>query len=112
VAGKLRIRKRRIVIDDRIYGTGVRRLLEVVSDHGKDSETLLLVGHNPGLEELLLYLVPAPVPRDETGKLMTAGAVAVLEFEESIAGKRHGAKLVKLVRPRDLKKKKPDEAPE
>jgi phosphohistidine phosphatase len=104
VAGKLRIPGKRIVFEPRIYEAGLRRLLEVVSEYGKDSGTLLLVGHNPGLEELLAYLADAEPPRDPAGKLLTAGAVAVLEFDRDIVVKPRSAHLRRLVRPRELRR--------
>ena len=42
--------------DERIYEAGAHRLLEVVRQIEKDKKTVLLVGHNPGLEEFLELL--------------------------------------------------------
>jgi phosphohistidine phosphatase len=42
--------------DERIYEAGPQRLLEVISQIDEDKKTVLLVGHNPGLEELLQLL--------------------------------------------------------
>ncbi|MEV6833663.1 histidine phosphatase family protein [Streptomyces sp. NPDC051133] len=42
--------------DHRLYAAGVPALLEVVRETPPEVETLLLVGHNPGLEELVLEL--------------------------------------------------------
>lgn len=42
--------------DQRIYEAGSLRLLEVVSETEEDRSSLLLVGHNPGMEELLRLL--------------------------------------------------------
>jgi phosphohistidine phosphatase len=42
--------------DQRIYEAGPLRLLEVVSQIEEDRSTVLLVGHNPGMEELLQLL--------------------------------------------------------
>ncbi|MFC8346963.1 SixA phosphatase family protein [Streptomyces sp. NPDC057280] len=42
--------------DARLYGADVPELLEVVHEVSAEVETLLLVGHNPGLEELVLEL--------------------------------------------------------
>ncbi|MFE4962962.1 SixA phosphatase family protein [Streptomyces sp. NPDC056660] len=42
--------------DHRVYAAGVPDLLEVVREAPAEVETLLLVGHNPGLEELVLEL--------------------------------------------------------
>ncbi|MEU9387879.1 histidine phosphatase family protein, partial [Streptomyces sp. NPDC048279] len=42
--------------DHRVYAAGVPDLLAVVHEVPPEVETLLLVGHNPGLEELVLAL--------------------------------------------------------
>ncbi|MFJ4521506.1 SixA phosphatase family protein [Streptomyces sp. NPDC088810] len=42
--------------DRRLYAAGVRELLEVVHEAPAQVRTLLLVGHNPGLEDLVLTL--------------------------------------------------------
>ncbi|MGW0084741.1 SixA phosphatase family protein [Streptomyces sp. NPDC003393] len=43
-------------LDARLYGADVPTLLEVVRETPPEVETLLLIGHNPGLEELVLRL--------------------------------------------------------
>jgi phosphohistidine phosphatase len=42
--------------DQRIYEGTVKNLLDVIHDVEKKTEQILLVGHNPGLEELLRLL--------------------------------------------------------
>ena len=42
--------------DERIYEASVDRLLEVISKIENDRKNVLLVGHNPGFEELLQLL--------------------------------------------------------
>ncbi|MET8564266.1 histidine phosphatase family protein [Streptomyces flaveolus] len=42
--------------DRRLYAAGVPELLEVVREVPPEVRTLLLIGHNPGLEELVLTL--------------------------------------------------------
>ncbi|MGW2489973.1 SixA phosphatase family protein [Streptomyces sp. NPDC001606] len=42
--------------DRRLYGAAVPDLLEVVREVPAEVETLLLIGHNPGLEDLVLAL--------------------------------------------------------
>lgn len=42
--------------DERIYGATVSQLLEIVSQIDNDRESVLLVGHNPGIEDLLALL--------------------------------------------------------
>jgi phosphohistidine phosphatase len=52
----------RQLFDDRIYEASVEQLLEVVSEAGDDADVALLVGHNPGLQELLARLTGESVP--------------------------------------------------
>ena len=42
--------------DERIYEASLRDLLQVVSEIPDDKETAMLIGHNPGFEELLAFL--------------------------------------------------------
>jgi len=39
-------------IDDRVYGASERELLSVVRELPQELDTVVLVGHNPGLEDL------------------------------------------------------------
>ena len=57
--------------DERIYEATATRLAEVVSQADEGAGTLLLVGHNPGLEELLELLT------GETRRMPTAALACV-----------------------------------
>ena len=92
-----------IKYDERIYESSLAELLDVVTDFGRDAVNFLLVGHNPGLDDLLNYLSMETPQRNGSGKLMTTAAVAILDFGSGpVNAKRKGAKLVQLVRPKDL----------
>ncbi len=52
--------------DERIYEASVEQLLEVVSGVGASVNPLLLVGHNPGMEELIRRLT------NESAQMRTA----------------------------------------
>lgn len=54
--------------DERVYEANASRLLEVVSQIENDRKAVLLVGHNPGLEELLTVLT-GKTHRLQTGSL-------------------------------------------
>jgi phosphohistidine phosphatase len=86
-----------IRFDQRIYEAGGLRLLEIVSQLENDRKTALLVGHNPGLEELLLLLTGE-------GEALPTGTLVRLELKSSkwanAADKR--ARLAWLVKPREL----------
>lgn len=59
--------------DERIYEAGAARLLEIVSQIEDSTDSAVLVGHNPGLEELLEVLT------GEALRLSTA-ALACIEL--------------------------------
>ena len=42
--------------DERIYEASLRDLLQVVSEIPDDKQTAMLIGHNPGFEDLLAFL--------------------------------------------------------
>jgi len=93
-AAKLSVEVR---FDQRIYEAGGLRLLEVVSQIENERKTVLLVGHNPGLEELLMLFTG-------TAERLSTAALARLEIKSSkwanAADKR--ARLAWLVKPRKL----------
>jgi phosphohistidine phosphatase len=62
--------------DRRIYETSWQQLIEVISETAEDKNGLLLVGHNPGIEELLQHLT------DRSGSMGTA-TLAKIELKVS-----------------------------
>jgi len=92
--------------DQRIYDAATGTLLDVVRQAGDSALALLLVGHNPGLQELLLDLAD----RDERGlrdrlraEYPTA-ALAVVELPARSWSELRpgGGEIVELIVPRDL----------
>lgn len=83
--------------DERIYEASAARLLEVVSQVEEEAQTLLLVGHNPGLEGLLALLT------GETHAMPTAALACVALAEEKWGKlKEQGARLEWLTTPKEL----------
>ncbi|HEY4124437.1 MAG TPA: histidine phosphatase family protein [Rhizomicrobium sp.] len=73
-------------------------------------QTLMVLGHNPGIEECALRLARKPVSKAESHKLedmrgkFPTCALAVLDFEvESWSDAGSGGILLEFIRPRDLK---------
>ncbi|WP_367324756.1 histidine phosphatase family protein [Streptomyces sp. HUAS ZL42] len=68
--------------DVRLYGAGVPQLLRVVHETPAEVETLLLVGHNPGLEDLVLELAGDALDDalDEVRLKFPTSAIAVLAW--------------------------------
>lgn len=91
--------------DRRIYMASAASLLDLVQA-AADVSHLLLVGHNPGLEDLALLLTPedaCPLRAAIAEKFPTA-AFATLRFAaDALADIREGeGRLTRFVRPRDL----------
>lgn len=64
-----------------IYMADRDELLQVLSELPEHSNRALIVGHNPGLEDLLVYLAKAiSIPDD--GKLLPTAALAHLELQQ------------------------------
>ncbi len=91
-----------VIYEPRIYEAEALTLLELLKSLGH-GHRVLLVGHNPGLENLLLKLVPDPVPLTLNGKCLPTAALAHLSFEGSWTELTQGcAKLITLHRPNSL----------
>ena len=95
------------VYDQKLYLASSDTILEVAQEHAGDADTILMSGHNPGLQEVILELVsPArenDLFREACVKFPTA-SYAVLECKiDSWEDLRpRCATLVHLARPRDL----------
>lgn len=91
--------------DRRIYMASAATLLDVVHDLPDTAERVLLVGHNPGLEELVLMLVPEKGDglRDDVERKYPTASVAELSLDGGWADAGgSGATLNRFIRPRDL----------
>jgi phosphohistidine phosphatase len=84
--------------DERIYEAGVKQLLTVVSEIDPSRNTVLLIGHNPGFEELAESLTGQPRP-------FATATIAVIELsvEEWRDVRPRSGKLRLLVTPKELK---------
>jgi phosphohistidine phosphatase len=104
VCKSLDYKKKKIQWDDKVYAAGVKELLAVLAHRcPRDQETVLLVGHNPGLEDLVLYLAGDEVDEPADGKLLPTAAVARLEMPDDWSALEAGcAHLVAVTRPRAL----------
>jgi phosphohistidine phosphatase len=88
-----------------LYLASLDDLLDVLAQVQAEARNVLLVGHNPGLEDLLTHLVDRAQLRQHShdGKLMPTAAAAVLDMPEDWKKlPPHCAKLDKLLRPRSL----------
>jgi phosphohistidine phosphatase len=90
-------------LDDEFYGAGVAGLVERLQRVPYWVETALLVGHNPGLQELVVALSRPGLLRDRVARKLPTGALATLSLDGSWRTLRPGAaELTALVFPREL----------
>lgn len=100
----------RLEFSDALYLASAKAIVNLVRETGDAAQTLLLIGHNPGLEEATIALLRAPqsseeqARRDTLAEKFPTGALAVLDCEiahwhELAPGK---AALSDFLRPRDL----------
>ena len=90
-------------LDPRIYAAQREDLLRVLAECPPAADRVLLVGHNPGLEDLLAYLWgdATVVPAD--GKLLPTATVAGLDLPADWSRLEHGCGAIRfLVRPKEL----------
>ena len=95
---------RRSAIDyrPRLYLADLASLFEVLRGAPELAQRVLLVGHNPGLEMLLLHLA-GHVPSPADGKLLPTATLARLVLPVDWSRLEPGCgRLLELVRPRDL----------
>ena len=85
--------------DERIYESSVRRLLQVLSGLDDSNKTIVLVGHNPGFEDLCERLT------GEACKVPTASLTCIgLRIDKWSAPKGGKGKLKWRMTPKKLKK--------
>ncbi len=92
-----------MVPDDRIYNATVEKLIGVIGD-ARQAQTLLVVGHNPGLHDLALQLIASGDPEARKGideKLPTSGLVVIeLPFDDWTSIRPGSGRLERFVTPR------------
>jgi phosphohistidine phosphatase len=93
--------------DRRIYLASSATLMDVLRDQPDSAKSVLMIGHNPGMEDLVFDIVPddgsSPL-RDVVWEKYPTGAVARMELDiDSWADiDRKCGRLTHFIRPRDL----------
>jgi len=85
---------------DSMYGASLKLLCTFMDDAFSYSERLLMVGHNPGFEGLLIHAL-LPGQAAEIQK-MASGTLAVIEFPGEFRRDAHEGKLLHKVRRKNL----------
>jgi len=93
--------------DKRVYLASAVSLLDVIQEADDRYQSLLLVGHNPGLEDLVLMLVPdsaTDAARDQIEEKFPTASIAEIEFpvERWEDVRANGGAISLFMRPRDI----------
>jgi phosphohistidine phosphatase len=92
-----------VVVEDGLYGASDEELLGRLHGVPEGSETVALIGHNPGIWDLAIAVAGSGDDLDRMRSKFPTGALAVLEFEGGWGDLAPGqARLVSFVTPRDL----------
>ncbi len=103
VCKTLEFKKKDIVWEKGIYDAELTDLLGILSRCPKGASTVLLVGHNPGLEELVRFLAGDDIDESEDDKLLPTASLARLEMPADWHSLESGsAQLISLTCPRNL----------
>ncbi|MFK5949786.1 MAG: histidine phosphatase family protein [Methylococcales bacterium] len=99
---------RQIHFDNRLYASSSKDLKAVLSTCPKDAKKVLLIGHNPGLEELLQQLHKGRLTRPDDDKLLPTATLAVIDMPNNWHNlSNHCAKVISITRPSSLDKNFP-----
>ncbi|MCP4702725.1 MAG: histidine phosphatase family protein [Gammaproteobacteria bacterium] len=97
------IDKEQVHWDPRIYEAGTQSLLEVLAACPPDAKRVLLTGHNPGVESLVMHLCGTELRIPEDGKLLPTAALAYLKMPADWKHLESGsASLVSITRVRNI----------
>jgi len=90
--------------DRRIYEAGLHTLILIISSVSDEVERLMIVGHNPGLQDLVVALTEASALHEEATEKFPTGALAEIRFDiDQWSDVSPGTgQLEDLIKPRDL----------
>jgi phosphohistidine phosphatase len=88
----LSVPEKNIIIDKELYLADRDTLCEIVELYAIENQRLLVLAHNPGMDEIVSYLASTPPPLSDSGKLMTTCAVAcfLVQSPDALKQRRQG----------------------
>ena len=93
--------KKHILWHEELYAAEVPALLDALGSCRTKPRVVMLIGHNPGMEELMRYLLGDAVETPPDGKLLPTATLARLELPKDWRNLKTGsAKLLEVRRPR------------
>lgn len=90
-------------VDERVYDATVGTILEILREAPADARRVMLVGHNPTLEETVEWLAAGPVDPGPGGKLMPTCTIARFALPHDWHDLKSGdGRLLGIHRPREV----------
>jgi phosphohistidine phosphatase len=100
----LQIKKHGLLyFDDRIYEASIESLKSVLADCPSFKQRVLIVGHNPGLDNLLIDLVAEPLIPDDDDKILGTANLARISLPDDWNQLNTGCgQLISITKPKDI----------
>jgi phosphohistidine phosphatase len=102
---RLQLDARDVHVEDALYAATADEIVDVIREHGGDAETVVVIGHNPGMQDLAADLA-GPDLGEAASRLrerFPTGAVAIFDVEGDWADLGPGrARVSAFVVPREL----------
>ena len=104
ICENLQIPEKSIIYKQQLYHCELEDLLEIIRHLPDDTHRPLIIGHNPSLESLLVFLCGENLPYPAKGKLLTTASIAHIKMPgDWHALAQSCARLVRLIRPKSLR---------
>ena len=92
-----------INLEDRVYQANINTLLDIMAHCPEDMNNIMLIGHNPAFDELLIYLCGPKLPLSSKGKLMATATLAQVGLPDDWQQIRpNSGKLQQIIRPGEI----------
>ena len=99
----LPVDKQQVLIDRDLYLADMESISELIELYATDQQRMLVLAHNPGMDDMVSYLADNAPSLSANGKLMTTCAVAHFDLESvNTLGKPGNAELLGLYRPKEI----------
>lgn len=99
----LSVPEEHIIVDKELYLAYRETMQEIIELYATDNQRLLILAHNPGMDDLVSYLASELPPLSASGKLMVTCAVACFQVDSLEALKKPGqCELKNLFRPKEI----------
>ena len=99
----LAVPDKHIIVDKALYLADMETLCDIIELYASDNKRLLILAHNPGMDDLVSYLASAPPSLSASGKLMTTCALACFRMSSLAVLKKPGqGELQNLIRPKEI----------